>query len=250
MFLTSFTASESESSIRPVVSCENVVKEYRRGSSRGWRKNRNVPVVRAVDEISLNISSGSFVGIAGPSGSGKSTLLHLIAGLDLPTEGFVELCGRVTGDLSRRERAHLRLTRVGIVFQHFHLLPSLSARANVAVPLVELGIDKRTRRKRATELLNGVGLADRIDHSPGTLSGGEQQRVAIARALVTQPDVLIADEPTGEVDSTTGARLLDLFEELAKDHAVVIASHDQQALSRADRLIHLRDGRIESVDEP
>jgi putative ABC transport system ATP-binding protein len=202
--------------------------------------------VTALDGVSLSIFPGEFVGVAGPSGSGKSTLLHLLAGLDTPTEGAVHLDGTDTGSLSERGRARLRLETVGIVFQHFHLLPSLSARANVALPLVERGVGKRARHQRASDLLEEVGLGDRLGHKPGELSGGEQQRVAIARALATDPALLIADEPTGELDSTTGETVLDLLSATASDRAVVVASHDETVLRKTDRVIRLRDGRLES----
>jgi len=192
----------------------------------------------------VSIHRGEIVGIAGSSGSGKSTLLHLLAALDTPTEGTVRIDGRNTAELSNGERARLRLSTVGIVFQRFHLLPALSAKLNVALPLVEQGLGKRTRHERAMELLEEVGLADRATHRPSELSGGEQQRVAIARALVTDPELVIADEPTGELDTETAASILDVFENLADDRAVVIASHDEPTLSIADRRIELRDGHV------
>lgn len=239
------SASSENSSDAVAVTCENVSREYVRGSTGGlFGGSQNLPSVQALDGVSIQVSRGEFVGIAGPSGSGKSTLLHLIAALDIPTEGVVRLVGTRTDTLSARERTRLRLDNVGIVFQRFHLLPSLTARANVALPLVELGVSKRTRRKRATALLEDLGLGDRLDHRPAALSGGEQQRVAIARALVTEPAVLIADEPTGELDTETGDRVLDLFRDLASDRAVILASHDHQALDRTDRIIRLRDGQI------
>jgi putative ABC transport system ATP-binding protein len=192
----------------------------------------------------MAVRPGEFVGLAGPSGSGKSTLLHLLAGLDTPTSGTVNLAGVDTGSVSSRRRTRLRLANVGIVFQHFHLLPSLSARSNVAAPLIETGESKRQRRARAEELLKQVGLADRVQHTPSELSGGEQQRVAVARALATDPALVIADEPTGELDTATGAQVLDLLAEVATDRAVVVASHDQQALDRTTRVVRLHDGRI------
>ncbi len=193
----------------------------------------------------MAVTPGEILGIAGPSGSGKTTLLHLLAALDTPTSGTVSVAGTDTATLSERGRARLRLEHVGVVFQRFHLLPALSARANVALPLVELGWSKRDRRERATELLERVGLADRTDHRPGELSGGERQRVAIARALATDPELVVADEPTGELDTATSERVLDLLASLGEDTGVVIASHDGQALDRADRLLRLRDGRVD-----
>ncbi|WP_255192387.1 ABC transporter ATP-binding protein [Natronobeatus ordinarius] len=226
---------EPTATTQPLVRCENVTKEY--GGTAG------TPLVRAVAGVSLRVPQTGILGLAGPSGSGKSTLLHLLAVLDQPTDGRVVFDGVDTGSLSASERARLRLESVGMVFQGFHLLPSLSARANVAVPLVEAGWGKRRRRERATQLLERVGLGDRLDHRPGQLSGGERQRVAIARALAADPRLIIADEPTGELDTETGAVVLDVFEELADERIVVLASHDDWALARADRVIRLQDGK-------
>jgi putative ABC transport system ATP-binding protein len=151
--------------------------------------------------------------------------------------------GERTDTLTERGRARLRLRRIGIVFQRFHLLPSLSARSNVALPLVERGIGRRERRERSEALLARVGLAARVEHRPGELSGGEQQRVAVARALICDPALVVADEPTGELDSATGARVLDLLSEVAANRAVVVASHDDRVVERADRVVRLQDGR-------
>lgn len=197
----------------------------------------------ALDEISLSVDHGEILGIKGPSGSGKSTLLHLLGALDTPTSGEVCITGQSTTSLSANERARVRLDSIGIVFQRFYLLSALPAISNVALPLVEHGLPKRDRHDRASAALHRVGLAQRQTHTPGELSGGEQQRVAIARALVTNPDLLIADEPTGELDTTTGERILELFEEAAADGtAVVLASHDEPTLAIADRVLELRDG--------
>ncbi|MBX0297441.1 ABC transporter ATP-binding protein [Haloarcula nitratireducens] len=228
----------------PVVEGESVIREYTRGGG-GFFSRTAAPTVRALNGVSATIHPGEVVGIAGPSGSGKSTLLHLLAGLDVPTSGTITLAGQNITSLSARERAALRLEHVGIIFQRFHLLDALSARANVALPLVELGYGKRTRRERAAELLTAVGLDERQTHKPGQLSGGEQQRVAIARALTTNPSLVIADEPTGELDTSTGERVLDLLVDIADEQAVVLASHDQQALDVCDRIIRLRDGEID-----
>jgi putative ABC transport system ATP-binding protein len=241
----SSTPSESDA---PVVRVDAVSREYVRGDDSLFGRSSG-PTVTALDGVSLAVERGEMVGVAGPSGSGKSTLLHLLAALDTPSRGTVTLAGVDVSDRSARERTRLRLDHVGIVFQRFHLLPSLSARANVALPLVERGVPTRERRSRAAELLDRVGLADRADHRPGALSGGEQQRVAIARALVTEPDLLVADEPTGELDTETGDRVLSLMADLATDHAVVLASHDEQVLDRADRVVRLRDGRRVDGDD-
>lgn len=229
----------------PIVSCENVTRTFTRGGRAGRFGGRSATpaeTVTAVADVSLSVSLGEFIGLAGPSGSGKSTLLHLLAALDTPTTGSVTVAGTDISQLSRRRRTRLRLDYVGIVFQRFHLLSSLSARANVALPLIELGYSKRRRRDRATELLERVGLEDRLHHRPGELSGGEQQRVAVARALTTNPQLIVADEPTGELDRDTGTQVLDLLADVADERAVVVASHDQQALDRTTRKIHLRDG--------
>ncbi|MDJ1434299.1 ABC transporter ATP-binding protein [Halostagnicola sp. A-GB9-2] len=232
----------------PMIVGRNLQKEYKRGSEPG-RIGRllgrsDPPAVRALDEVSISVANGEIVGLAGPSGSGKSTLLHILAGLELPTEGTVTFQETALNSLSRRERTRHRLEHVGVIFQHFHLLKSLSARANVALPLVELGVSKSERRQRATALLERVGLEDRITHRPGELSGGEQQRVAIARALVTDPKLVVADEPTGELDSETGKRVLNEFRRVAEDRAVILASHDRPTLRIADRVVRLQDGTI------
>jgi putative ABC transport system ATP-binding protein len=192
------------------------------------------------------------VGIAGPSGSGKSTLLHLLAGLEAPTGGTIRFEETELSALSDRQLTRHRLNNIGIVFQRFHLLPSLSARANVALPLLEQGVGKRSRRVRAESLLEDVGLGDRLGHTPDQLSGGEQQRVAIARALATDPRLIVADEPTGELDSTTGKSVLEVLEAIPAggDRSIVVASHDPQTLSVCDRVIELADGQQRRTYEP
>jgi putative ABC transport system ATP-binding protein len=246
------TATEESARREAVVDCSRVTRTYERGGSGGWLSfgdggREDLPTVTALDDVSLTIERGEFVGLSGPSGSGKSTLIHLLAGLDTPTDGTVTLAGEAVSDLSQKELTRLRLEQVGIVFQRFHLLPSLSARANVALPLVERGTGKSERREEAADLLEQVGLGDRQDHRPGEMSGGEQQRVAVARALAGDPLVVFADEPTGELDTDTGATILNLLGELAEDRAVVLASHDEQALDRTDRVIRLRDGQVKSA---
>ena len=225
------------------VRLEDVTHEY--GSSGGRGRSSEDRTVTALRDVTLDVRAGETVGLEGPSGSGKSTILHAVSGLLVPTGGRIQLLD--TADLtslSDRERTRLRRHHVGIVFQRFHLLPSLSARANVALPLVQAGINRSTRRQRAESLLEQVGLGDRIGHSPGELSGGERQRVAIARALVTDPDVLVADEPTGELDTATGADVLDLLTDIGRDRTVLVASHDDSTLAVADRVVTLRDGRV------
>jgi len=236
----------SGSGSESIVSCESLDREYTRTSGQWFDRFRDTthPTVTALSDVTLDVERGEVVGIAGPSGSGKSTLLHLLAALDVPTSGSVRIAGRNVAELSERERTRLRLDHVGIVFQRFYLLPSLSARGNVALPLVERGVPKRERRDRATALLEQVDLADRADHRPDQLSGGEQQRVALARALATDPEVVLADEPTGELDSSTGQRVLDLLTDVADERAVILASHDAQALDQTDRVVQLRDGHV------
>lgn len=226
------------------VRLEAVGHEY--GTDSGRLRSGRDSSVTALEDVSLEIRPGEVVGLKGPSGSGKSTILHSVAGLLVPTEGRVDVLGTDVTELSARERTRLRRQHVGIVFQRFHLLPSLSARANVALPLVQAGVPRSRRRRRAESLLEEVGLADRTTHLPGELSGGECQRVAIARALATDPDVIVADEPTGELDTTTGAEVLDLLTDAGRDgdRAVLVASHDDATLEVADRVIPLRDGRV------
>jgi len=235
------------------IECTDLTRQYSIGTTdRSWLSfgRSETPTVTALNGINLTIDRSEIVGCAGPSGSGKTTLLHLLSGLDTPTSGTVSFDGTDLRSLSDRARTRHRLDHVGIVFQHFHLLDSLSARANVSLPLVELGRPKAERRERATELLEAMGLGDRVTHRPTQLSGGEQQRVAIARALVTEPDLVIADEPTGELDTETGERVLTRFRQVATElnAAVVIASHDEPTLAIADRLVRMRDGQIDDIE--
>jgi len=204
-----------------------------------------VPAVRGID---LRIEEGEFVSIVGPSGSGKSTLMHLLGCLDRPTGGTLRIGGKDVAKLSPNELAELRNSTIGFVFQSFHLLGRTSARDNVALPLVYRGMGRAERRRRATVALETVGLAHRLGHRPGQLSGGEQQRVAIARALVGDPRVVLADEPTGNLDTRTGHEVMDLLTRLneAQGVAVVLVTHDSEVAERARRQIRIRDGLIES----
>ncbi len=202
-------------------------------------------VVHALRGVSLEIGPGDYVAIAGPSGSGKSTLLHLLGGIDTPTAGSVELLGTPLERLSDRELTRLRLTKIGFVFQRFHLLPVLTAAENVELPMAEAGVPARERRERARDLLAYVGLAHRIRHRATQLSGGEMLRVAIARALANRPAVILADEPTGELDAATGLEILELFRRLNADGmALVVVTHDEHLAAQARRRIHMLDGRI------
>jgi putative ABC transport system ATP-binding protein len=207
-------------------------------------------VVPALRGVTLAIQQGDYVAIVGPSGSGKSTLMHLLGGLDRPTSGRLLLGGRDVAGLSAAEMARVRNEVIGFVFQSFHLLAQTSALDNVALPLIYRGIRRAQRRRLAEAMLGRVGLAHRVGHRPNQLSGGEQQRVAIARALVTEPAVLLADEPTGNLDSASGAAVLALLEELNAERGVALAivTHDRDVAARARRQIVMRDGVI--VDPP
>jgi putative ABC transport system ATP-binding protein len=201
--------------------------------------------VHALRGVSLEIGAGEYVAVAGPSGCGKSTLLQLIGGLDLPSAGSVEVLGTRLDSLSDSQLTRLRLTKLGFVFQRFHLLPVLTARENVELPMAEAGVPKRERQSRARELLAYVGLEHRAAHRATQLSGGEMQRVAIARALANRPVLLLADEPTGELDAATGEEILDLFRRLHDDGTtLVVVTHDERLAAQAARIIHMLDGRI------
>lgn len=202
--------------------------------------------VAALRGVSLTIESADHVAIIGPSGSGKSTLMHLLGALDRPTKGKLLIDGHDIATLNAPEMARLRNETIGFVFQAFHLLSRTTALDNVALPLVYRGLGARERRKRAQATLERVGLGHRVGHRPNQMSGGEQQRVAIARALVTEPKVLLADEPTGNLDSVTGVAVLELLEELNRESgvAIVIVTHDRDVASRASRQVVMRDGVI------
>jgi putative ABC transport system ATP-binding protein len=205
-------------------------------------------IVHAVRGVSLDVRAGEYVAIVGPSGCGKSTLLNLLGAIDEPSSGTLTISGqRVTG-LSDREATHFRLRNIGFVFQRFYLMPVLTAIENVELPMAEAGAGKAERRERARELLSYVGLGERTHHRPTELSGGEQQRVAIARALANRPMLLLADEPTGELDAHTGAEVITLFERLNRDGTtLVVVTHDEELAKAARRVIHMRDGVI--IDE-
>lgn len=195
--------------------------------------------------VSLRVDRGEFVAIVGPSGSGKSTLMNLIGFLDVPTEGVYRFEGIETNRLGDNELAELRNRKIGFIFQQFNLLPGLTALENVELPLVYAGVGKRRRREIAIGLLESLGLGDRLHHRPHQLSGGQQQRVAIARALAVSPSLLLADEPTGSLDSRTGAEVLDLIGRLnAEGNTVILVTHDPQVAARAGRVVSVRDGEI------
>jgi len=200
----------------------------------------------ALRGVSLRIKDGEYVAIMGPSGSGKSTLLHIMGLLDTPTRGRVLLDGRDISKLSEGERAVIRRRKIGFVFQAFNLIPHLTVLENVELPLMLDGVPRGERRKKAEEILKSVGLGDRLHHYPSQLSGGQKQRVAIARALINNPSIILADEPTGNLDSKTGEVILDLFDDLhGQGHTLVVVTHDEEVAERADRVIKIRDGVVE-----
>jgi putative ABC transport system ATP-binding protein len=219
----------------PIVRLHDVHRDYALGSER----------VHALQGVTLDIEQEDYVAIVGPSGCGKSTLLNLIGVIDQPTSGTVAIAGRRVDAMSDREATQFRLRNVGFVFQRFYLMPILSALENVALPMAEAGVPKAARIARAAELLEYVGLGNRERHRPSELSGGEQQRVAIARALSNAPALLLADEPTGELDARTGAEIIALFQRLNADGTtLLVVTHDEDLASAARRKIHMRDGRV------
>jgi predicted ABC-type transport system involved in lysophospholipase L1 biosynthesis ATPase subunit len=215
----------------PLVRTRDLVKSY-----------GPVAVLRGV---SFEIAAGERVAVLGKSGSGKSTLLHLMGGLDVPTSGKVEVAGRSLGQLSRNERAEFRLSTVGVIFQAFHLIPNRSALENVELPMMFAAESRRARRRQASAALEAVGLSHRLRHRPAELSGGERQRVAVARALVSHPRLLLADEPTGNLDSATGTEVMEeiLRQVKARGAALVLVTHDEELAKRSsDRVLHMQDG--------
>ena len=201
--------------------------------------------VRALDGVSLDIEKGEFVAVVGQSGSGKSTCMNIIGCLDVPTHGVYRLNGRDVGKMSRNELASVRNEMLGFIFQQYNLLPRLNLMENVEVPLVYAGVSRAERHARAREVLEQVGLGDKLKNRPNQLSGGQQQRVSIARALVRTPPVILADEPTGALDSHTGREVLGLLQQLHKQgHTVVLITHDNSIAVQADRIIRLEDGRV------
>ena len=202
-------------------------------------------VVHAVRGVSLEVRAREYVAIVGPSGCGKSTLLNLIGAIDTPSSGELTIAGQRLDGLSDRDATLFRLRRIGFVFQRFYLMPVLTALENVELPMAEAGLGKAERRERARELLSYVGLGERMHHRPTELSGGEQQRVAIARALANRPALLLADEPTGELDAHTGEEMIALFERLNRDGTtIVVVTHDEDLARAAHRVVHMRDGVI------
>ncbi|MEP6618554.1 MAG: ABC transporter ATP-binding protein [bacterium] len=218
-----------------IVEVRDLVREYPMGEER----------VAALRGVSFDVDAGDYAAIVGPSGCGKSTLLNLLGVIDRPTSGTVSIAGERVDRLPDARATAFRLTRIGFVFQRFYLMQALSARENVELPLAEVGLKGAARRERAMALLEYVGLAKRERHRPSQLSGGEQQRVAIARALANSPALVLADEPTGELDARTGAEMIDLFARLNADGTtIVVVTHDEELARAARRVIHMRDGVI------
>lgn len=219
-----------------VLEARNLIKEYAMGSHS----------VRALDGVSLDLSRGEFIGVMGPSGSGKSTLLHLLGGLDRPTSGRIHLAGKEISLLPDYQATLTRRRNIGFVFQFFNLIPTLSAEENILLPAMIDGKDPRKYEDRLNMILDRVGLIDRRKHRPDQLSGGEQQRVALARALMMEPAIILADEPTGNLDTKTSAVIMELLRRAAREfnQAIVMVTHDPGAASYTDRVIFLRDGRI------
>ena len=206
-------------------------------------------LVKALDGVSLSIPRGSFTAIMGPSGSGKSTMMNLIGCLDTPTSGYITIGGEMTNGMNEEELAYLRNEKIGFVFQQFNLLGKVNALENVMTPMTYAGIPHKERRERAEEMLEKVGLKDRMKHLPSELSGGQKQRVAIARALVNDPDILLADEPTGALDSRTGSEVMGLFQELNEEgRTIVFVTHDRKLGSQCPSQVMIKDGRIVEGD--
>ncbi|MGJ8551178.1 ABC transporter ATP-binding protein [Winogradskyella wichelsiae] len=220
-----------------VIEIRNIIRDFKLGQE----------IVHVLKGIDLDIKRGEYVAIMGPSGSGKSTLMNLLGCLDTPTAGSYKLNGKDVSTMSDDDLADIRNTEIGFVFQTFNLLPRTTALDNVALPMVYAGFSKKAREERATEVLTDVGLADRMDHKPNQLSGGQRQRVAVGRALVNKPSIILADEPTGNLDSKTGVEIMKLFGDIHQSgNTVIMVTHEEDIAAHAKRVIRLRDGVIES----
>lgn len=220
-----------------VIEIRGIIRDFKLGQE----------IVHVLKGIDLDIKRGEYVAIMGPSGSGKSTLMNLLGCLDTPTAGQYLLNGKDVSQMSDDELADIRNTEIGFVFQTFNLLPRTTALENVALPMVYAGASKKVRNNRASEVLIDVGLEDRMDHKPNQLSGGQRQRVAVGRALVNKPSIILADEPTGNLDSKTGTEIMALFDEIhAAGNTVIMVTHEEEIAAHAKRVIRLRDGIIES----
>jgi putative ABC transport system ATP-binding protein len=220
-----------------IIELKQVHKIYEMGESR----------VAAADDINLSIYKGDFVAIVGPSGSGKSTMMNLVGALDLATRGDIFLDSQNIEHLEESDLAQIRGKKIGFIFQSFNLIPTLSALENVMLPMLFQGLDKEEREARATELLKKVSLSHRINHVPGEMSGGERQRVAIARALANDPEIILADEPTGNLDSRTGQEILEMFVKLNQEgKTIIIVTHDNELAKKCRRIVRIKDGKIDS----
>lgn len=230
----------NQAATEPVIKLQNVKKIYEMGSQQ----------VRALDGVTVSINPGEYVAIMGPSGSGKSTMMNIIGCLDIPSEGSYILNSNQVSEMDDDELAAVRNREIGFIFQTFNLLPRVNCLQNVELPLIYSGISRSKRRELSEEALRNVGLGDRMDHKPTELSGGQRQRVAVARALVNKPAILLADEPTGNLDSKTGDEIMILFEELnQKGNTLLVVTHEEDVAQHARRIIRLRDGLIESDEQ-
>ena len=224
----------------PILTLTDICKDYVQGKE----------PVRVLKNVSLTVEKGEYIAIMGPSGSGKTTLMNLIGCLDVPTSGTYILEGEDLRDMTDDELADVRNKHIGFVFQHFHLMPRLNARDNVALPLLYAGVPLKERRQRAEEALTAVGLEDRMDFLPNQLSGGQCQRVAIARAMVGKPAILLADEPTGALDTKSGAQIMDIFRQLSDEGmTILMITHELAVAQRADKIYHILDGQLRTEAE-
>ena len=223
--------------IMQLIELKNIVRIYRMGGE----------VIHAIRDISLTVNKNEYVALMGPSGSGKSTLMNIIGCLDTPTSGEYSLNGALVSKMNDNQLAEVRNREIGFVFQTFNLLPRNSALENVALPLLYAGLKKQKRIEQATEIMHGVGLADRMTHKPNELSGGQRQRVAIARALVNHPSIILADEPTGNLDTKTSEEIMSLFNDIhEKGNTIILVTHEEDIALHAHRIVRLRDGLVES----
>jgi putative ABC transport system ATP-binding protein len=244
MAVSSTNGSTTSSHEHALIEVQELAKRYMMGNQEVW----------ALDGVSLSIEEGEYVAVMGPSGSGKSTLMNMLGCLDTPTGGTYHLRGEDVSTFSDDELAEIRNREIGFVFQTFNLLPRVNCLRNAELPLIYAGMSKAQRRERAAEVLDSVGLGDRLDHRPNELSGGQRQRVATARALVNRPSLLLADEPTGNLDTETGAEIMQLLEALhRRGNTILLVTHEEVIAHHARRIIHLRDGKLErdeSVADP